>query len=72
MNVTAPNPIKNLDFMKNLRKKLKIPFGIPSPVWLLEIMSIFIKTETELLLKSRNVYPEKLIKCGFVFKNISI
>ncbi|WP_356905629.1 DUF1731 domain-containing protein [Chryseobacterium gambrini] len=46
---------------------MKIPFGLNAPVWQLEIASIFLNTETELLLKSRNVYPEKLIKSGFEF-----
>lgn len=69
VNVTAPNPITNKEFMKTLRKKIKIPFGIASPVWLLEIMSIFLKTETELLLKSRNTFPKKLIDSGFNFKS---
>ena len=59
----------NEEFMKTLRKKIKIPFGIASPVWLLEIMSIFLKTETELLLKSRNTFPKKLIDSGFNFKS---
>jgi len=67
INVTAPNPLSNEEFMMKLRKEMKIPFGINAPVWQLEIVSIFLKTETELLLKSRNVYPEKLIKTGFEF-----
>lgn len=67
INVTAPNPLSNEEFMKKLRKEMKIPFGLNAPVWQLEIASIFLKTETELLLKSRNVYPEKLIKNGFQF-----
>jgi len=53
--------------MRSLRKKMKIPFGLNAPVWQLEVASIFLKTETELLLKSRNVYPEKLIKNDFEF-----
>ena len=69
VNVTALNPITNKEFMKTLRKKIKIQFGIASPVWLLEIMSIFLKTETELLLKSRNTFPKKLIDSGFNFKS---
>lgn len=67
INVTAPNPLSNEEFMMKLRKEMKIPFGLNAPVWQLEIASIFLKTETELLLKSRNVYPEKLIKTGFEF-----
>ena len=62
INITAPNPLANETMMKLLCKKIKIPFGIPSPVWLLEVAAIFIKTETELMLKSRNVYPEILIR----------
>lgn len=68
INITAPKPLSNKEMMKQLRDKIKIPFGIPSPTWLLEIASIFIQTETELMLKSRNVYPEILIKEGFQFK----
>lgn len=67
INITAPNPLSNEEFMMKLRQEMKIPFGLNAPVWQLEIASIFLKTETELLLKSRNVYPEKLIKTGFEF-----
>ncbi|AYZ12992.1 TIGR01777 family protein [Chryseobacterium arthrosphaerae] len=67
INVTAPAPLSNSVMMEKLRKKLKVPFGLNAPVWQLEIASIFLKTETELLLKSRNVYPENLIKSGFTF-----
>lgn len=67
INVTAPNPLSNEEFMMKLRKEMKVPFGLNAPVWQLEIASIFMGTETELLLKSRNVYPQKLIKSGFEF-----
>lgn len=67
INVTAPNPLNNEEFMRKLRKEMKIPFGLNAAVWQLEIASVFLKTETELLLKSRNVYPEKLIINGFKF-----
>ncbi len=67
INITAPHPLSNEEFMKKLRKEMKVPFGLNAPVWQLEIASIFLKTETELLLKSRNVYPGKLIQNGFEF-----
>ena len=67
VNITAPAPLSNENMMKKLRHKMKVPFGLNAPVWQLEIASIFLNTETELLLKSRNVYPEKLIKNGFKF-----
>jgi uncharacterized protein len=68
INVTAPEPIDNQSFMSLLRKHIGIPFGIQSPTFLLEFAAIFIRTETELLLKSRYVYPQILIESGFEFK----
>ncbi|MGL6125832.1 TIGR01777 family oxidoreductase [Chryseobacterium artocarpi] len=67
INITAPAPISNEMMMNQLRKAYNVPFGVNAPVWQLEIASIFMKTETELLLKSRNVYPERLMKSGFRF-----
>lgn len=67
VNITAPAPLSNQNMMRKLRNKMKMPFGLNAPVWQLEIASLFMKTETELLIKSRNVYPEKLIKSGFKF-----
>lgn len=67
INITAPDPVSNNDFMRILRKEMKVPFGLNTAVWQLEIASAVMGTETELLLKSRNVYPEILIKNGFSF-----
>lgn len=68
INISAPNPIENESFMAILRNKLNMPFGLPSPVFLLEIGTLLLQTETELLLKSRNVYPERLLNYGFRFR----
>jgi uncharacterized protein (TIGR01777 family) len=68
VNITAPNPRTNNDFMRDLRKQLRVPIGISQPVWLLELASTIIKTETELLLKSRYVYPQRLLDAGFQFE----
>ncbi|WP_394772773.1 DUF1731 domain-containing protein [Flavobacterium sp.] len=54
--------------MKKLRKSVGFPFGIPMSAFLLEIGSFFIRTETELVLKSRNVSPKRLLDNGFQFK----
>lgn len=72
INITAPNPLSNEDFMRKLRQQMKISFGLNASVWQLEIASIFLGTETELLLKSRNVYPDKLMKSGFEFSYLEI
>lgn len=70
-NLCVPNPIKNKDFQKQLRKKMKTFFGIPTPKILLQLGGKIIGTEPELLLKSRKVYPEKLLQSGFKFKTNS-
>ena len=68
-NCAAPEPVTNEIFMKLLRSEMKIPFGISSPKWLLEIGAALINTETELILKSRWVLPERLTGKGYVFKH---
>lgn len=71
-NLSVPKPTDNKTLMKTFRKEMKIPFGIPHPKWILEIGAKIIGTETELLLKSRNVIPERLEQAGFKFKYSSL
>ncbi|WP_347052996.1 TIGR01777 family oxidoreductase [Flavobacterium olei] len=68
INIVSPKPVQNVDFMKKLRKAVGFPFGVPMSKFLLEIGSFFIRTETELVLKSRNVIPKRLLDNGFEFK----
>ena len=68
VNIVSPKPIRNADFMQKLRKAVGFPFGIPVNKFFLEIGSFFIRTETELVLKSRNVIPKRLLENGFEFK----
>ena len=51
---------------------MKIPIGLPAPEWLLKFGAILIKTETELILKSRWVIPERLLQAGFKFQYSTI
>lgn len=67
-NTSAPNPVKNKTLMQLLRKTLGMPIGLPLPKWLLQAGAVLIKTETELILKSRWVMPERLLQSGFTFK----
>lgn len=67
VNCAAPHPVPNRVFMKTLRKVMKNPFGLPVPVWLLKAGARMIGTETELVLKSRWVLPERLLASGFSF-----
>ncbi len=67
-NLAAPEAITNAEMMKRIRKTVGVPFGLPAYKWMLEIGAFFMRTETELILKSRWVYPERLLKEGFVFE----
>jgi uncharacterized protein len=66
-NCSAPEPVSNREFMKKMRKAMNIPIGLPSPKWLLDIGSVMIRTESELVLKSRWVLPERLEREGYKF-----
>lgn len=66
-NCSSPQPVSNRELMKELRKTMNVPFGLPSPKWMLEIGSLLIKTETELVLKSRWVLPDRLEREGYTF-----
>ena len=66
-NCSSPNPINNKTLMKTLRQMMKAKIGLSSPEWLLKIGAVIIKTEPELVLKSRWVVPEKLLQAGYVF-----
>ena len=68
INCAAPNPIMNKTFMSIFRQVMNRKIGLPSPKWLLEIGAALIGTETELLLKSRWVLPERLDNNAYRFK----
>lgn len=69
-NCSSPNPVKNQELMQIFREKMNVPFkiGLPTPKFLLEIGAFIIRTETELLLKSRWVIPQRLQDEGFEFE----
>ncbi len=67
INCTAPEAVKNTEFMKLIRDAYGVPFGLPSPAWLLEMGAVIIGTETELILKSRWVAPKRLVDSGYSF-----
>ncbi|HZU34260.1 MAG TPA: TIGR01777 family oxidoreductase [Gemmataceae bacterium] len=67
VNLAAPNPLPNAEFMRTLRRAWGIGFGLPATHRMLEIGAFFLRTETELILKSRRVVPARLLQSGFVF-----
>jgi uncharacterized protein (TIGR01777 family) len=68
VNLCAPHPLPNRDFNNLLCRHLRPLLKLPQPRWLLEIGAFVLRTETELILKSRKVYPERLLAAGFQFE----
>jgi len=69
VNLAAPNPLPNAEFMKAIREACGAPFGIGAGRRLLEMAAFVHRTETELLLKSRRVVPARLQQHGFLFRH---
>jgi len=67
VNLAAPAPLPNREFMHALRNAYGQKIGLPAAEWMLELGAIFLRTETELILKSRRVIPGKLLESGFQF-----
>ena len=68
VNVAAPNPIPNREFMRGLRAAWGIRVGLPCPAWTIEIGAWLMRSEPELVLKSRRVVPGLLLRSGFEFQ----
>jgi uncharacterized protein (TIGR01777 family) len=67
INMAAPNPLPNAAMMRTFRELCGVPIGLPATEWMLEIGAFFIRTETELIVKSRRVVPGRLLASGFEF-----
>jgi uncharacterized protein len=67
-NLAAPGPLPNRDFIGEIHRALGSRVAIPVPGWALEIGAVFLRTETELVLKSRRVVPGRLVGEGFSFQ----
>ena len=67
VNLAAPNPLPNREFMRILRETWGTRLGLPAAEWMLEAGAVLLRTETELVLKSRQVVPTRLLDAGFDF-----
>lgn len=67
VNVASPDVVPNRDMMRLVRRAYGARIGLPTPAWLLRAGAVLIRTETELVLKSRWVQPQKLLDAGFVY-----
>ena len=68
VNIASPNPLPNADFLRDLREAWGMKFGLPASEWMLEIGTRLLRSETELVLKSRRVVPARLLQDGFQFQ----
>ncbi|CAM5625870.1 DUF1731 domain-containing protein [Streptomyces fumanus] len=67
VNVAAPAPLPQRAFMRELRAAWGMPIGLPATRWMAEIGAFVLRSDTELLLKSRRVVPGRLLDAGFTF-----
>ena len=68
VNVSSPNPLPQREFMQKLRQAAGVRIALPATNWMLEIGAFLLRTETELILKSRRVIPGRLLQAGFTFR----
>lgn len=68
VNLASPHPLPNADFMRALRKAWGVSWGLPASRWMLEVGTFLLRSETELVLKSRRVIPGRLLDSGFSFR----
>ncbi|MBL8060975.1 MAG: TIGR01777 family oxidoreductase [Chthonomonas sp.] len=67
VNICSPNPVTQRDFSRILREEAGVKVGLPASSWMIEIATRLMKTESELVLKSRRVVPRRLTEAGFQF-----
>jgi uncharacterized protein (TIGR01777 family) len=67
VNLAAPNPLPNAEFMRELRAAAGVSLGLPAAKWMLALGARLMSSETELILKSRRVIPGRLLESGFTF-----
>ena len=67
VNVAAPQPLPYREFIRSIRDAEGVRIGLPATAWMLEFGTLLLRTESELVLKSRRVVPGKLVQSGFTF-----
>jgi uncharacterized protein (TIGR01777 family) len=65
INATAPQPVTQKDFSKSLGNILRRPSFFKTPAFVLKMM---LGEMSGFILSSLKVFPEKALKCGFVFQ----
>jgi len=68
VNLCSPNPLPQAEFAVELRAALGVRFGLPAAKWMIELGCWAMRTESELVLKSRRVVPTRLLDAGYEFR----
>ncbi len=72
IDLAAPTPVTETTLMSALRARLKpfVHFNVPG--WMLPIGALLMRSETELVLKSRRVVPTRALALGYRFHHSTI
>ncbi len=66
---TAPNPVSNADFMRELRRAVGMPIGLPAAAWMVRLGApLALRTDPELALYGRYCVSHRLRDEGFDFE----
>lgn len=68
VNLCSPHPLPQAEFMKILREASGVGIGLPATAWMAKLGAVFMRTDAELVLKSRRVVPGRLLEAGFQFE----
>ncbi len=69
VNMAAPNPVPQRELMRSLRRAWGVPVGLPATRFMADVGAFVLRSDTELLLKSRRVTPGRLLRAGFTFSH---
>jgi uncharacterized protein (TIGR01777 family) len=72
VNVASPDIVSNHELMRLVRRAYRARFRVPTPAWLLRAGAVLVRTEAELVLKSRWVLPQKLLSSGFIYRHAEL
>jgi len=72
IDLAAPEPLPEHELMRALRQRVRPLLALPTPEWMLTIGAFFLRTETELVLKSRRVVPTRALELGYRFKHTTM
>ena len=71
VNVCSPEPVEQREIMRGLRRAWRVPVGLPATRGMAALGAWVLRTDTELLLKSRRVVPGRLLDAGLTFEHPS-